>query len=123
MFGFLKLKGDVIRNDAILFEKEENWGPCPRYATCRQSTKLYYSGRLIQEGDTKQKRQLDKEIIDEIINKIEDTGVMNKDCSTLPVEDYGATYKINVNNQEKIIEFPGCEDELRGIEKLIPLDR
>lgn len=112
----------IIQNgDTLLFEKDEVWGPCPPDFICHQSTKLYYSGKLILEGATELQKQLEPKEINSLIEKIRLTNVMNKDCSAPIVVDYAATYKLTVNNQEKTIEFPGCEDELREIEELIPI--
>ena len=107
----------------ILFclKKNERWGPCLPNSICRQSTKLYYSGRLVLEGETELKKQLGQQEINNLIEKIKSTNVMEKDCSTPIIsEDYSATYKLNVSNQEKTIQFPGCKDELQEIEQLIP---
>jgi hypothetical protein len=113
----------TIQNDeVILFEKSEGWGPCPPNSICHQSTKLYYSGKLVLAGEKELQKQLSQEIINDLIKKIKVTGVMDKDCSSQMVLDYGATYKLNIDGQGKTIQFPGCEEELREIEKLIPTE-
>lgn len=116
-----KYKDTTVVQDEnkILFEKIEGWGPCPPNSICHQSTKLYYSGMIIIEGAKELQKQLDKKEITNLIDKIISTDIMNKDCSALIVLDYSAKYKLNINNQEKIIQYPGCEDELQEIEQLI----
>lgn len=107
-------------SNAILFQKDAGYGPCPTNAKCYQHTTLYYSGKLILEGDKNLQKQLSQEELNQIIAKIEETNVMEKECTPTPIVDYSANYTLTVNNQEKKIRFPGCEDELRVIEKLIP---
>ena len=108
------------KNDTVLLEKRESWGPCPSIEyKCYQSTKLYYSGKLILEGSNDTEKQLDKNSFDRIINQIKASQIFDKDCYAQEVLDYGATYKLNLDGRKKTIGFPGCEDELRKIEELV----
>ena len=107
-------------DDVIIFEKSEGWGPCPSLAVCHQSTKVYYSGALVLEGDSNRQEQLEQEVIDYIINKSRELNIMSKDCSAPIVLDYSANYVLNIDGKQKTIDFPGCEDELREIEKFLP---
>ena len=106
--------------DQVLFEKIEGWGPCTPDKICRQSTKLFYSGKLKLEGEKNIETQIDETNLENIIKKMRFTGIMNRDCSLSPVPDYSATYTLIVDDQRKIIRFPSCQEELREIEKLIP---
>jgi len=110
-----------LANDSlILFEKEEGWGPCPpEDRICRQSTKLYSSGKLVLEGAKIFEKQLDKEKMEKIKNQIKLSNVIFKNCSAGIILDYTATYILNIDGQIKTIKYPGCENELKRIEELI----
>ncbi len=104
----------------ILFKKIEFWGPCPQGEICRQSTKLYSSGKLISKGGTTNLQTLlYKEDMNQIVERINASNIINKDCSSKGVLDYWANYTINIDNQEKTIKFPGCKEELEDIEDFI----
>jgi hypothetical protein len=107
--------------DKILFEKEEGWGPCPpEFQPCEQNTKLYYSGRLVFEGQINSEMRLSEEEVQVVVDEIWSSGVVDKDCDAPTVLDYYASYVINVDSKKKEIIFPGCEDELAKVEDLIP---
>jgi hypothetical protein len=111
---------DQLQNaDLILFKEEEGWGPCPPNSICWQSTKLYYSGKLVLEGEKSIEKQLDQEKVEEIKNLIKSSGIMQKDCSAELILDYGATYFLNLNGQVRTIKYPGCTNELGEIKDLI----
>ena len=74
------------------------------------------------EGEKTLQKQLSQKTINEIIEKIKATGVMEKFCSVEPPQDYGATYKLNIDNKEKTFEYPGCRDQMSEIEKIIPIE-
>lgn len=124
MLNNWKGTGTGSEPNTILFEKNEGWGPCgpSDVDVCTQSTKLYYSGRLVLEGARQLEKQLDARQVNAIISKIKETGIMIKECPTLAVLDYSAAYKLVVDNQERTIQFPGCQDELLEIEALIPTE-
>ena len=107
--------------DSILFEKNSGWGPCPPGAVCEQSIRLYYSGELILKGYITVTKQLDQETVGNFKNQIKTSKIMERSCESTEVLDYMATYKINLDGKTKEINFPGCENELSEIEKLIPL--
>ena len=109
-----------IQGNTLLYEKSESWGPCPPNGTCQQSTKLYYSGRLVVKGATELQKQLTQQEINDLIAKIKSTHIMRKECSAPIVLDYSATYRLNVSGKQKTIRFPGCKEELQEIEELIP---
>ena len=108
-------------NDLILFQKDESWGPCPpEFSACQQVTKLYYSGKLILEGEENGEKQLETETVEKVINKINSTDIINRDCSAeLPLPDYLAIYNINLDGKNKRIIFPNCQEEIKKIEELI----
>ena len=108
-----------LKNDTILLEKNEWWGPCPMESKCQQSIKLYYSGKFVMEGNENSQKQLRQDSMNEIIYQIKKTRIMEKNCKVVEVLDYGATYKINIEDNMKTIEFPGCEDDLRKIDESI----
>jgi len=104
----------------ILFEKEEGWGPCPPNNICIQTTKLYYSGELVLEGEKNIKKELDEETIEKIKNQIKLSGIMDKDCwIKTPVPDYSATYNFYLEGKIKKMRYPNCEEELKEIEAII----
>ena len=74
------------------------------------------------EGSTQIQKQLSPDEISELISTIKATGIMDKNCSGQIVLDYSPTYKLNIENREKAIDYPGCEPELLEIEKLIPTE-
>ena len=113
---------DNQNNTNILFEKDEGWGPCPSNLVCNRKTTVYYSGELILEGQVELQKQLNQEAINNLVRVIKSTNVMNKDCPAPMVLDYWATYKLIIDDKEKVINFPGCENELREIEKLISVN-
>lgn len=124
-----KQKNNVTVQDdnVIVFEKNESWGgPSAINSVSYQSTKLYSSGKLILEGKKELQKQLDQEVLNNLVKKIKETEVMKKNCSVSPPtgisgNPYSVTYKLKVDNQEKIIQSPGCRNELQEIEKLIPI--
>ena len=108
------------KENLILFEKQENWGPCPSNNICNQTTKLYYSGELVLEGEKNIKKELNKGTMEKIKDRIRLTGIMNKDCFiTAPVPDYSATYIFDLDGEIKNMRFPNCEQELKEIEELM----
>jgi hypothetical protein len=107
-------------SNLILFEKTASWGPCPPNYTCVQNTKLYYSGKLVLEGEKNSESQLDKETIEKIKNQIKSSGIMDKECSVeFPVPDVLADYTLNLEGKIKKISYPNCEEDLSKIESLI----
>jgi len=113
----------VLDDNVVLFEKYAVWGPCPPSVICHQTTKVYYSGEMVMEGKTQWQSTLEKDTLAKIVEKINTTNIMRKDCAAKMVTDYGATYIMRVGEKEKVIEYPGCERELREIEALLPQDR
>lgn len=109
--------------DTVLFEKSESWGPCPPEGEpCSQSTKIYNSGKLVLEGNKNYEKKLDQETLRNIIRKIDSSGIMDKDCSySGTVVDYYSETNLVINGKRKTIQYPGCEEELAEIEKLIPI--
>lgn len=106
----------------IILEKNEGWGPCPPGGEpCSQTTTLYASGRLVFKGNKNEEKLLSKELVAQIITQIRKSGIMNKDCGLeQTILDYSALYTFYLDGQAKTIQFPGCKDELKEIEKLIP---
>ncbi|KKW00600.1 hypothetical protein A3H89_02100 [Candidatus Amesbacteria bacterium RIFCSPLOWO2_02_FULL_48_11] len=103
----------------VIFEKNEGWGPCPPGGgPCSQSTKLYGSGRLVFEGNENGEKNLSKNLVDQVIGQIKQSGIMDNSCEAPIVLDYSAIYKVNLDGQEKTIRFPGCENEIKKIESL-----
>ena len=114
-----KIQEKKVEN-LILFEKQESWGPCPPNNICNQTTKLYYSGELILEGEMNIKKELDGEVMEKIKNQIESSGIIDKDCwIKAPVPDYSATYTFYLEGKTKKMRYPNCEEELKEIETLI----
>lgn len=109
---------DTSGGEFPIFTKKSAWGPCPPRKLCEESMILRSSGRLTLE---------DKEMtipsgdLWKIVSAIKESKVFGKSCVTSPVMDYGATYYVNDGAHDKTIEFPGCEEDLRKIEKLLDL--
>lgn len=116
-------KRDTVKKDPILvFEKKEGWGPCMEGLVCEQTTKLYDNGKFIVERNHPVERQLNKQTMKKILNKIRKSRILHKNCSTNSIVlDYGATYNIQLDGKMQSITFPGCEKELKEVEKLLPL--
>jgi hypothetical protein len=113
-------KLNTDNNDILLFDKVWGGGPCPPVPDCVKSgkIKLYNSGKfLLQEGNHKYKGQISQERINDFVRKIKETGILNKSCPFMEVEDYDADYVINIDGKEKKISYPGCQEELYEIEK------
>lgn len=130
--------GNPILNDPdLLYAKRAFIGLCRTKSgyggSCRFNTYLYFSGKLIMESDelamtpdgekviaypTIQK-ELDKNLMTGIIKQIRDSGVMDKSCEAEMVTDLFVDYLINLDGVKKEIKFPGCELELKEIDKLI----
>lgn len=117
--NFLKMfETQNLSDNTILFEKQEGWGPCPPGDICRQSTKLFYSGELVLEGEKNTNKKLDAQTTSKIKNQFVASDIMNKDCSAGVVLDYYVIYTLNYEGRTKEIIFPGCEEELKSIEEL-----
>lgn len=106
--------------DSIFFWKHEAWGPCPIADGCYMNISVYTSGRVTYEMATTTEKQMDAQTVAQMIGMINKSGFMKKDCSAAEPVDYSATYRITLNGKVKEITFPGCEDELKGIEALLP---
>jgi len=116
----LKYGPDISKNDLILFEENESWGPCPPDMICGQTTKFYESGKLVLKGEKNIEKQLDKETLEEIKSQIKSSGIMDKECSgKFPLPDYSADYTLNFEGKIKKVRYPNCEEELKEIESTI----
>ena len=71
------------------------------------------------EGRKNSQKQLSQESVNEIIDQINKTKIMEKNCKPGGVLDYGATYRFNIEGKIKSIDYPGCGDELRKIDDFI----
>lgn len=102
--------------------------------SCHFNTYLYKSGKLLLEsgelamepyGEKRtifptEEKTLDTLAVDEIIERIRSSGVMDKSCETDEmINDYYVDYVFNLDGIKKEIQFPGCERELDEIDKLI----
>jgi len=105
--------------DSIFYEKKEGWGPCPTGTGCFLNTFVYRSGKVVFESTSTTEEQIDSETVDSIIQIIKDLHLMTKDCSSLPVTDYGLSTTITLNGETRSIIFPGCSEELGEIDKLL----
>ena len=117
----------------ILFEKFSGGeGNCSPNSFCNYKETLYFSGELVKdspaqeeyEGNNNKREIAKKQLTDEqmaaVKDQIKKSGIMEKSCiSGDRVYDYFASYTLNFGGQSKKISFPNCEEELRGIEKLI----
>ncbi len=109
-------------NDILIYKRSEGWGPCPsEKLTCSLDTYLYKSGKLIFIGDTNVEVKLNKEIVAKIVSKIEESGVLDKDCSGPIVLDYAVEYEININGKTKKIGYEDtkCWDDLTEVNQII----
>lgn len=111
--------------DIIIYHKKQvNFkSPEPCYDDnnlCDQITTIYSSGLLVKFGLEETTEQLTSEQLDQIKGMIKESGVMSKTCEIInPVMDAFAEYTLNIDGVEKVIEFPGCADELAPVDVLI----
>ncbi|MEI7580120.1 MAG: hypothetical protein WCJ58_08915 [bacterium] len=118
-FLILRNHSSQLDKTALLYEKVDAWGPCPPFSKCTSTIQLYYSGKIISDNNFLKEKELDQQTVQNIVRKINSSGLMKKDCLANPVIDYSAYYRIIIANKEKKINFPGCEKELTEIDKLI----
>ena len=64
-------------------------------------------------------KELGRNLVDEIIRQIRDFGIMNRSCEGEMITDLYVDYFINLDGVKKEIKFPGCELELKEIDKLV----
>ncbi len=111
---------DIYIHDAVFYKKESSWGPCPNpEGGCFLNTYVYASGKVVLESKTTEEKQLSKDVVNNIIKEIRDSGIMDKDCDAPLVLDLWITYTIDLDDRVKKIRFPGCEDEMGKIDQLI----
>ena len=108
----------VVGVNEALFQKDEGRGPCLVGEICVQKTILYRSGELVLTGKVTRNEQISQVVLNQIIDKIRKSGIMQKECEGGLVTDVYAESKIILDGQEKVIIFPGCADELGEIESL-----
>ena len=102
----------------VLFKKDDWWSACPvGQRICQQTTKLYDSGDLVFYGVESTRKKVNQEKLDQVKNKIRETGIMEKVCLAEPTPGYQATYYLNLDGKSKFIGYPGCEEELGQIEE------
>jgi len=110
------------RYGEILFEKKESWEQCPSYKICNQSTRLYYSGKLILEGEKNIEKDINAETVKKIKDRIKLAGIMDRDCwIEEPLADYSAVYNFNLDGKIRKMRYPNCQEELKKIEELIKI--
>ncbi len=128
---------DILNDPDLLYGNRTFIGFCRTKSgsggSCRFNTYLYSSGKLIMESSelmmtpdgektiaypTVQK-ELSKGLMDGIINQIRDSGIMDKPCEAEMIFDLYIDYVINLDGAKKEIKFPGCESELKEIDRLI----
>ncbi len=129
--------GSILNDPNLLYAKRAFIGFCRTKSgdggSCRLNTYLYFSGKLITESNesvmapdgekvitypTVQK-ELGRNLVDEIIRQIRDFGIMNRSCEGEMITDLYVDYFINLDGVKKEIKFPGCELELKEIDKLV----
>lgn len=107
-------KNSTSGGEFMLYSKKATWEPCPMSnpGDCGENIVIYNTGKAIfnsEEGN------IDKSEIALLENAIIDSGVRQKECDFSPVVDYWAEYYIH----PKTITYPGCEDELKIIDKVV----
>jgi len=110
------------KQDALIYKRSEGWGPCPdKTMTCQLETDLYESGKLVFIGDVNKEVQLDKETVGKIVNAIEQSGVLEKNCSGPMILDYTVEYEINIKGKTKRIgiEDTNCRGDFSETNKII----
>ena len=117
--GWVGAAGCAVADERPVFEKLEWWGPCPAEAVCRQTTTLFASGLLTIEGKDRQAWQLGQPAAARIIERLRASGAMEQPCTAEPRMDSWAQYTLRLDQKERVIQFPGCEQELRAIDELI----
>jgi hypothetical protein len=111
-----------IQSDPLIFQKEEKYGPClTKEPGCYQLIKLFNSGKIVSEGKDMYNRTLSKDRLTDFKEVINDTGILTKDCEETNEAQvaYSVNYMFNLDNKKKIIEYPGCIDEINQLENFI----
>jgi hypothetical protein len=122
-FYFVNLKKEqtVVSNpNTVLFKKEASWGPCFPGSICVQMITLYYSGQIEWSGKVTAKEHLEQATVNAIVDAIKESGIMEKACPASEIMDYGAIYTFSIDNKEVLVKYPGCEADIKKIEKLLP---
>jgi hypothetical protein len=98
---------------------------------CYSELYLYKSGRLFEEtgwqgtgGEETSAplaRQLDKAVVDQVIERLRDSGIMSKDCPPREIMDAGWSYQVTLNGVIKTFDNPSdeCEEIFDDIDLLI----
>lgn len=111
----------VTPSDQLLLKKYSSWGPCPPQAdSCYEKLEIYFSGKTVVDTGSKKYTTVSSTTIQNIQNFIQTSGIMNKVCPNDLILDYSATYTFYQSGKEKVVNFPGCEDDLSNLEKLLP---
>lgn len=111
------------KDNVIIYEKKAFWGPCPTPGKCFENSYVYASGKFVIEGaDETVEKQLGSQSMIKIKKAINDSGIINKDCTATTVPDYWATYNFNIDSNKKIINFPGCREDLEKIDKMLSVE-
>lgn len=111
---------EVDYSQAILiFEKSSGWGPCESGDECTQKISVYSNGALVVSGKKDLEKNIGVENVEKFIKAIKDSGVIGKECAGGQGIDFSATYKIYLDDKITTIVFPGCDEELRGVDVVL----
>jgi hypothetical protein len=102
--------------DGILYNYSGSWGDCPPDSVCHSETVVYYNGKITKDGTT---YDIDDSDLAAIIEEIEESAVLEKECEFYMVFDYAGRYTINLNGVRRSFDYPECETELNAIDSVI----
>ena len=108
----------------LIYSKRSAWGPCPNPdGGCWQKEYLYQDGKYetVTMNGTSMKT-LNKEAMKIVTNHIRASGLLTDTCEYSPVLDLAIYYTIRLHGKENEITFPGCEDKLDKLDKLIEIN-
>lgn len=105
----------------IFYDLSAMWGPCPteEEGACSGAFKINLNGDYYENGSKTTTGKFDEATINSILTAINDSNIMNKECTGSEITDYQADYKLTINGKTKEIKYPGCVDDLDKIDQLI----
>ncbi|MCK5320070.1 oligosaccharide repeat unit polymerase [Candidatus Parcubacteria bacterium] len=108
----------------MIYSKESAWGPCANpEGGCWQKEYLYQDGKhetVTMDGTNT--KTLNKEAIKMVTDYIKSSDLLTDTCEYSPVLDLAIYYTIRLYDKENKITFPGCEDKLNKLDKLIEIN-
>jgi len=112
--------GDTMNSQDVHFAKSVSYDPCPEQGECSTSWVLYGDGRLVLEQLGRHEFDIEKRGVRKVKKQIKKNDVRDKDCTSYWQQSPWTVYTIGYNDEKKQVQWPGCEEEIKEIEDLIP---